>query len=651
MQSAVDALRNAVSGSHHLHPTGVLAKPGVLRVASLLALYIPLWLLLTPYIGQGHDSQAYAIQALAKIKPQFTHDIFLAYRSQEEFTVFPTIYVWFIERFGLDSAAAWLTVVCQLTWYTAAYLLLRRLAGPALALVSIGLLIVVPGNYGGSRIFSYAEGFLTARLPAEALSLLAIWLFLRGNAVACAICLAIAMLLHPLMAFPAGILVALLWTQHRFGARPLLGLMAVGAIVAVIGAYVLGLPEPIMESRWLAVTELRSGFLFLDRWQALDWNYTLQSIATLAIAASLLRATDLGRVAYATLLLGLAGLALTALTTFAWHLHILIEGQAWRWLWLSRFLSIAALPIVLLQLWRTSDTGRSTALLLAAGWLFIAPLSMRSAPLHLVGAALTLLALTVWLGRARLDASQARTILLGGKLILAAVAVASLITISLAWSMASSANLDTPGVAGDLRNLIRLTTPAIFLVAGAAWVVMYLWTPARGAGIALVGILLMLAAIPRGLEAWTAQRYSGANNAAFADWRAQMPPNSQVFWYEHLQETWFLLERPSYLTRSQMGGVVFSHELVDEFVRRALVLAPVIDPNFWLVSDEFKPNIFTREIVGEICRDPELNFIVAYDDLGTGVPAKHWPTQSDSLYLLNCNQFRGSQATNDARGS
>jgi hypothetical protein len=161
----------------------------------------------------------------------------------------------------------------------------------------------------------------------------------------------------------------------------------------------------------------------------------------------------------------------------------------------------------------------------------------------------------------------------------------------------------------------------------------------------------MVAAAPRGLEAWTAKRYSGANNAAFADWRAQMPLNAQVFWYEHLQETWFLLERPNYLTRSQMGGVVFSHELVDEFVRRALVLSPVVNPNFWLVSDEYKPNIFTREIVGDICRDPELNFVVAYDDLGTGAPAKHWPTQFDSLYLLDCNRFRGGQAATDAPGS
>jgi len=83
-------------------------------------------------------------------------------------------------------------------------------------------------------------------------------------------------------------------------------------------------------------------------------------------------------------------------------------------------------------------------------------------------------------------------------------------------------------------------------------------------------------------------------------------------------------------------------------VRRALVLSPVVDPNFWLVSDEFKPNVFTREIVTEVCRDPELGFFVAYDDLGTGVPAKHWPTKLDSLYLLDCNLFRGGPAATDA---
>src|SRR5262245_33405298 len=92
--------------------------PGAFGVVTLLFVYAGLWLYMTPYIGLGHDAQAYAVQALARHgSPQLAGDVFLAYRSQEEFTVFPFVYSWLIDGLGLDRAAALSTLICQLGWY------------------------------------------------------------------------------------------------------------------------------------------------------------------------------------------------------------------------------------------------------------------------------------------------------------------------------------------------------------------------------------------------------------------------------------------------------------------------------------------------------------------------------------------------------
>lgn len=67
---------------------------GWVGLFALLLLYTALWLVvLMPYGGMAHDAQGYAVEALVKLKPElYASDIFLQYRSQEEFTIFPGLY-------------------------------------------------------------------------------------------------------------------------------------------------------------------------------------------------------------------------------------------------------------------------------------------------------------------------------------------------------------------------------------------------------------------------------------------------------------------------------------------------------------------------------------------------------------------------------
>ena len=81
---------------------------GMIGLIALLLLYAAFWLVvLMPYGGMAHDAQGYAVEALVNLKPDiYATDIFLRYRSQEEFTIFPGIYAWLIDTLGLENAAA-----------------------------------------------------------------------------------------------------------------------------------------------------------------------------------------------------------------------------------------------------------------------------------------------------------------------------------------------------------------------------------------------------------------------------------------------------------------------------------------------------------------------------------------------------------------
>jgi len=180
-------------------------------------------------------------------------------------------------------------------------------------------------------------------------------------------------------------------------------------------------------------------------------------------------------------------------------------------------------------------------------------------------------------------------------------------------------------------------------VTVAGVVTLYFWTPARGAVIAAIALVLVVTAAPTAARAWSAQTYTGEVHAMFDDWRGLIPRDAEVLWWERLRETWFLLERRAYLTRSQSGGVVFAEELADEIARRALVLEPLIVPDFWLgvqARTDEKPNELTLERLRAICRDPELGFVIWDADLGLGAPSKTWPTDGQTWYLYDCRAVR-----------
>ena len=639
---------DALSNNHDRAVWSNWGEFGPFRLLSLMVIYVALWLLLTPYAGLTHDAQAYAFQALARLDPAgLGQDVFLKYQSQDRYTIFPGLYASLIAVFGLEPTASALTFTGHAVWFAAAFLLARQLFGTQLALLCLGLLITIPGPYGGQRVFHIAEPFLSARLPAEAISLLALWAYLRGARLIAVALLGAACLIHPLMAFPAILLVAFLWIDE---VRPL-GLAQSGAALivllgAVLGSVLIGGATPSMDADWVATTHIRSAFLFLDQWQPGDWNHTILSLLTLAIASLSLAAGASRSMVRSTLWVALTGLLLAAFASEIWHLTVLMQGQPWRWMWLARFLAIVVLPATLYSTWSTGTAGRATALLLASAWLAVVPVSARTVAPLLTGSVLAVLAFAVWMARPRLTESTELLLQRGAWAVLVLVLVSAAITASLS-ALVVQVDLDISRVTPRLLMVLKPITPAV-IIAVLAWAILRAPRSAIMTSLMLaLGITLMAVAAPSATENWTYRPYSGPNVDKFADWRALIPPDAEVFWWDGLKEVWFLLDRRSYLTLSQGGGVVFSSEVSAELRRRAANTAAFIHPGYWFNEPEAltaKPNPLTREILVQTCRDPALGFVVSRDDLGTGAPQKEWPSQGKYVYLYDCNDFRPTGA-------
>src|SRR6185312_955978 len=178
------------------------------------------WMLQDPYDGLIHDGVLYAFSALARLHPgSLGHDVMLTLGTQDRFTVFSPIAAAVFNVFGLEHGAALLTCVMFAAFIACCWLLARRVMSVELAVLALGLIIVLPSEYGSGYLFAYVEPFMTPRPAAEAMVLAAIAAALGGRYTFCAVCMLGALLVHAIMA-TAG--VAFLIVMYLGLRRPLL---------------------------------------------------------------------------------------------------------------------------------------------------------------------------------------------------------------------------------------------------------------------------------------------------------------------------------------------------------------------------------------------------------------------------------------------
>jgi hypothetical protein len=593
-------------------------RPWVQAVSLTLGL-LALWTLTHRYRGLAHDGVLYAVQALARVHPYFATDVMLSGTSQDAFTLFSPLYAALIRMFGIIAASAFLFALCTAGYLCAAWLLMRRLFDARVAYLTVAVLICVSSEYGAWSIFSCSEDFLTARSLAEACVVGAIAAYYWQRPWLASGLLGLAMLIHPLMALPGLLLLLCLIVPARMSAvaaAVALAGVALVSLAAVHGFVPLPSFKP-MEPAWLEVVEQRSMFLFLRDWRVVDWELQLRPLMFLALAQAVIADTKVRKLCWAASLVGLSGLALAAVPDLVGPIPILLQGQAWRWFWITCMVALCMVAPSASLVWRIGGWGRLCASLMVMGWVF-PPISAEFA---FAGAGL------VWAARSHLrDFKKALDI--------AAYAIVGIIsawTLSNVWELIDNTVLHSKR-AVDPIAFTRWTFSLTPLALACAWCLYPAIRQFRIARFLAPGLLAALAFcfLPSSLF-WPTGFMALRLQDQYKTWREAIPESSNVLVLAPPPVSaifpWFTLERTSYTSTSQSAGVVFSEKTAAEIRRRSEVLKPVIPPDWRILSqfehppskkptDALTPPSLTAKSLEEICRDSELGFVIAKDDVG-----------------------------------
>ena len=615
----------------------------LVRKAALALLLFVVWLILHRYRGLDNDAQIYALQALVRLHPALGADLYFQHTSQDAYTVFSPLYASVIHMLDLPSAALLLTVLCILWFLLAAWMLARDLCGRDIAWLSVGALIILPGAYGGSGIFHFSDLYLTARLPAQAMVVTAFALHFRGwKRLSLAIAIG-ALFIHPLMALP-GLLLLICTSLPRNMA--LLG--AAAGIVVTLGIALVANHAPegalliaVMDPVWLEIVRERSQFLFLNLWSVADWKLNIQPFVSLVITMLAVPDARIRKLCVGAIIVGLAGLAVALVASFV-PVTILVQGQAWRWVWVTDFVCILLLAPTVLRVWRDEKCGPLCSILIILGWTFSVVDSFTCISI----------ALLLWLARSYIADRAAPYMRWAGYAL--GVAMAAWVAV-LCWPILTSVSVASgyqPLALAKLSGIARLGIPAIMLT-GLLW--HWLRITRSRLWLTITALVLLASAVyiaPKAFDAFT-KAGSPALADEFADWRKIIPPASSVYLadrYDTGAFIWFALDRPNYLSPDQSAGVVFSRATALEIRRRSQVVLPLENP-YWKVrsslretgkptdkNSDYRP--LTAESLANVCSDPQLGFVIAKEQVGfdpvTRTPSGAWKDWN----LYDCRRVR-----------
>lgn len=592
---------------------------------SLALLAVALWLSTHGYHGLTGDAQIYAFQALARIRPELAADLYLQNTSQDQFTIFSPLYAWFIGVFGLEPAARLLTLLFTAWLVFAAWTFVAAVAGRKAGWLAVAFLLIIAGDYGAAGVFRFPEQFLTARLPAEALIVTALACHVRGMKLISVLPAAAALFIHPLMALPGLLLLLCLNLPARASMAG-----ALAWAIAVLGLALAATLYPsaphgftLMDTAWLNVVRERSQFLFLQLWSFHDWDVNARPFIYLGFTAVAVQDERLRKLCAAAALVGVTGLTVAFIASLIGPVAILVQGQAWRWVWIVVLMSALLLPITALEVWRDERCGPLCVLLLAAGWIFPA----------VDATACVSLALFFWVTRTRAGARAAAYFRL------AAVALGAAIgawTFSKSWSIIAAAPPSSGhGLLGaaEIRDILGLKIPAVLLAASVWWLIRTSrsrWMPAL-----VSGVLLALSACILPVSFKQSRSFGSSSDVnEFAEWVKEIPPASAVLVAPAKDAgafVWFTLNRLNYSALDQSAGVAFSRATALEVRRRSEVLLPLMDPEWKILtslrsSGHGKRRAATRPLTAEglqqICRDRQLGFVISPQNVGFD-PLRH----------------------------
>jgi hypothetical protein len=628
----------------HLPNFGFQSK---FAIFALALLPVTLWLLMHGYHGITEDGQIYAFQAYARLHPQLATDLYLQNTSQDQFTLFSPVYAWFIGWLGLESAARLLTLIFVVWFLAATHGFVRAVAGRDAAWLAVAFLLIAAGDYGGSGVFQILDPFLTARLPAEALIISALYCHARDMKRLGLILTLAALFIHPLMALPGVLMIIFLWLPLRLSIAVAIGGVLVTLALAVLEVHPAAFSTAltVMDPSWTDIVQERSQFLFLQLWSMRDWTLNARPFIYLAFTACAVTDRKVRKLCAAAALVGGAGLAVAFIGSLIGPVAIVVQGQAWRWVWIGVFVSVSLAPFTFLQVWRDERCGSICALSIVLGWTLPG----------VYGTACALLGLVLWMARAPTSARLSFLYRWGCAALGVAVVVWTLVK---CWALVSApipALGRTPTLSAQVEGLFALKIPAMLLGALVWWGTSIRRAPRIPVALSVVLTAFSLLIFP---AAFRQARTLGAASDVqeFADWESIIPPTGTVLVAPPRDVgafVWFTLARPNYLVLDQSSGVVFSRATSLEVQRRSEVLLPLMDPDWKILTGlresdgRRNKKTSTRPLTAEnlvaVCADPQLGFVISPEKVGFDPVPHKQPGIWRDWNLYDCRKVRSAR--------
>jgi hypothetical protein len=599
------------------------------------AIILSVWLFSHPYMGLYHDSVLYSFQAISHLYPEpFKHDLFFAYGSQDDFTLFTPLYAWLIAHVGLETAMRLVVAVSQAVWIFASWRISAVLSKPQRPFFLL-VLFAIPGAYD-TVILGYGEMFATARIVAEALTLAALAAMLEKQPWLAAISILAAAAMHPLMA-AAGILLLFLFWGQQSRRRLIAGAVFLGlAFLATLAILGLDGRLAVMDPTWLALAKERDSIAFVSTLKLQDWNLVILNFCLLLTGWRLAENRPQKRLFLAVYIVGILALAAAVTGDSIWHCQLLIQIQPVRAFWLVKWLAVLAFASLL---WR-KDVGGWIPVLMAMAWLA----QDTAGGLIAMGAVLM-----------AFFEKNDKTVSRFGWLALAIVAAS--------WTM-----FRWHKHLGGLYS--AWDAVRIFFYVMSAWFLCVLWLkddrptvgPARRSllpyhlfSLEVMGIGLCFFLLESAPPLHNLIDDNGGYPAEFA---ARIPRNAVVYWQGKIVYTWFYLGRNSYYSKRQSAGIVFSRDSAVEMKRRAERLAGLggLDSTWNFFSLPPPQNLSPAAIrsgLVRLCGDKNVDFVVLSRNFSDWRIAE-WtdPSDSQKWWLYDCRKIaKRPPAKNDRRGA
>lgn len=530
-----------------------LSAPAASRWPSALLLFLAafaLWLLNHPYVGLWHDAQIYAVIAARWLRPQdYANELFFAFGSQGDLTIFTWMYAPLVDQVGLDHAAQAIVIAGGAGWVAAMMWLghATRLPGWAIAFIALcaGLLTV---NYSpNGSVFNFPESFATARTLAIPLGIAAIAATAAGCHRSGWTLALLALGMHPLMGIWPLALIVVLRAGLRIGT-----VLCVLVLAGFVLAGVLDLELPLarlMPEGWLHFARDHSP----DAWFRIDGDTRVENYLThlaVVIAAAIFAKPENRRTYVGMALLAASALAMAWLSAHVWPVEVVMQGQPWRVFWLTSV--IAGVGLVDMLAYQSLCLQRFAR------------------PLGVIALFVVVASVPLWW---------------------ADVEVASSRFVNPWWADESVLNGLVAGGMWQSGAILASLAALIWRMQGAM----------RVTAVA-AGLVLTLGALAWTMPQWDrrvphlAKRETCFLNDACPPhpFRAVLKPGEIVYWPGDETRVWLELRRPTYLSGNQRAGGVFSQRKSAETERRTRHVAQ-----------------YARSVdAARLCSDPIMDWLI-----------------------------------------